>query len=397
MANRNFNDMQSLERQLKKINFEAAYVAAVTASGTLDLTSDITVTSTTAGSTTPNGSTLTVDVNAAAANPTDTVLAVVTGTAAATVITITPNDGTNNVTPAVAATGSIATTTPIALTATVAGTAVNTNTLTIQVEAAAANPTDTILAVVSGTEAAAVLTITPNDGTNNGATPVDLTTAELAELINSNTVVGKTVTLTDASSWLDNYAATGGDATALADSGEGDGVTGTLTGGVDAIAVAVNVTTAQLRELIATGDIAALTVTLTDASSLLDEFTATGGDATALANGGEGDGEVATLSGGVAQDFTLTRNYGIYDITQTATGEYKIELEDKYNALNFAHFIIVGSTARDFTFQIKEYSVNPTSGRAYITIYALTGGTETQLNDGDILLGEFTLKNTSVI
>jgi hypothetical protein len=259
MANRNFNDMQSLERQLKKINFEAAYVAAATASGTLDLTADITITSATTLSATPNGTTITLTVNAAAANPTDTVLAVVTGTASAIAIAITPNDGTNN-----------------------------------------------------------------------GATPVA-------------------------------------------------------------------VTTAQLRELIATGDIAALSVTLTDASSLLDEISATGGDATALATGGEGDGEVATLSGGVTQDFTLTRNYGIYDITQTATGEYKIELEDKYNALNFAQFIVVGSTARDFTFQIKTYSVNPTSGRAYITIYALTAGSETQLNDGDILLGELTLKNTSVI
>ena len=259
MANRNFDYMQSLERQIKKLNFEAAYVAAATASGTLDLTADITITSATTLSDTPNGTTITLTVNAAADNPTDTVLAEVTGSATAIAIAITPNDGTNN-----------------------------------------------------------------------GATPV-------------------------------------------------------------------NVTTAQLRELIATGDIAALTVTLTDASSLLDEISATGGDATALAAGGEGDGEVATLSGGVTQDFTMTRKFGIYDITQESTGEYKIELEDKYVKFNYANFMVVGSTARDFTFQVKEYDINPTTGRAYITIYVLTAGTETQLNDGDIILGEITLKNTTVI
>lgn len=250
--------MQALERQLKKLNFEAAYIATVAASG------------------------------------------------------------------------SLATTTPIVLTAATSGSAANTSTFTVQVLAAAANPTDTVLAAATGTAAATVLTITPNDGTNNGATPVPLTTAELAELISNGTVAGKTVTLTDA-------------------------------------------------------------------SSLLDNFTATGGSTDNLADSGEGDGEVATLTGGVDQDFTLTRSYGIYDITQTATGEYKIELEDKYSAFNFASFIVVGTTARDFTFQIKAYDVNPTSGRAYVTIFALTGGTETQLNNGDIVLGEFTLKNTSVI
>ena len=258
MANETFNDMQAREKQLKKINFEAAYIATVAASG------------------------------------------------------------------------SIATTTPIVVTAVTSGIAANGTTVTIQVEAAAANPTDTVLAVVTGTSAAIVITITPNDGTNNGATPVPLTTAEL-------------------------------------------------------------------RELIATGDVVAKSMTVTDASSLLDEITATGGGADNLADSGEGDGEVATLSGGVDQDFTMTRKYGIYDITQTGTGEYKIELDSKFYAFNYANFIIVDSTARDFTFQIKAYDINPSSGRAYITIYALTAGTATNLADGSIILGEITVKNTSVI
>lgn len=250
--------MQSLERQIKKINFEAAYVAIVAAFGSLDLT-------------------------------VDAVIAAVTG-----------------------------------------GTAANGNTVTLQVLAAAANPTDTVLCDVTGTSAAMVITITPNDGTNNGATPVPLTTAELVELITTGLVAGKTVTITD------------------------------------------------------TG-------------SLLDEITATGGDTTDLADGGEGDGEVATLAGGVDQDFTMTRKYGIYDITQNGAGDYRVHLEDKYYAFNFMSMIVVGATGRDFNFQVKTYEINPTSGRAYVDVLCLTGATATQLNDGDIVLGELTLKNTSVI
>lgn len=135
---------------------------------------------------------------------------------------------------AVAATATLNLTADITLTSAAAGAARNTNTLTIQVEAPAANPTDTILADVTGAAAAIVITITPNDGTNNGATPVDLTTAELAELINNGSVVGKNVTVTDASTLLDDQTASGGDATALADAGEGDGVVATFSGGANA-------------------------------------------------------------------------------------------------------------------------------------------------------------------
>lgn len=259
MANRYFNDVQALEKMMKFLYFLIAYVAEVVASGTLDLTADITISGVAGTGTSLNGSTITIVVNAAADNPTDTVIAVVTGTAAATIITITPNDGTNN-----------------------------------------------------------------------SATPVP-------------------------------------------------------------------VTTAQLRELIATGDIAALNVTLTDAGSLLDSLTATGGGATELANGGEGDGEVATLTGGVDQDFTLTNAFGISDVEQITTGEYKITLEDKYVALRFFNALIVSSTARDFLIQIKEYDVNPTSGNPYITFRTLTGGTATQLNDGDQIMGHIALKNTSAV
>lgn len=136
------------------------------------------------------------------------------------------------VTPAaVAATAVLNLTADITLTSVKKGAGRNTQTLTTQVLAAAANPTDTVLVAFTGTEEAIVVTVTPNDGTNNGATPVDLTTAELVELINTGAVVGKTITLTDASSLRALQTATGGGATDLADGGEGDGVVGTFSAG----------------------------------------------------------------------------------------------------------------------------------------------------------------------
>jgi hypothetical protein len=111
------------------------------------------------------------------------------------------------------------------------GPARNTNTITIQVAAAAANPTNTILAVFTGTSAAITITITPNDGTNNSATPVNLTTANLVQLINTGSVTAKSVTVTDASSLRALQTASGGGAQNLVDSGEGDGIVATFSGG----------------------------------------------------------------------------------------------------------------------------------------------------------------------
>lgn len=131
----------------------------------------------------------------------------------------------------VAATAVANLTNDITYTSVAAGPARNTNTVTIEVAAAAANPTNTILAVFTGTSAAVVITITPNDGTNNSATPVNLTTANLVELINTGSVTGKTVTVTDASSLRALQTATGGGAQNLANGGEGDSVAATFSAG----------------------------------------------------------------------------------------------------------------------------------------------------------------------
>lgn len=136
------------------------------------------------------------------------------------------------VTPAaIAATAVLDLTADITLTSVKKGSGRNTQTVTLQILPAAANPTNTILVSFTGTAAAIVVTVTPNDGTNNGAVPVNLTTANLVELINTGLVSGKVITLTDASSFRILQTATGGGATNLADGGEGDGVIGTFSGG----------------------------------------------------------------------------------------------------------------------------------------------------------------------
>lgn len=138
-------------------------------------------------------------------------------------------------TPAVAAEAVLSLTADITLTSTAAGADRNTETFETVVNAAADNDDDEILVVFTGTAAAIVCTTTPNDGTNNSATPVNLSTAELVQLINTGAVTGKNVVVTDVGNLRALQTAAGGGATALAAGGEGDEVEGTFADGEDAL------------------------------------------------------------------------------------------------------------------------------------------------------------------
>lgn len=381
MANRTFNNVQSLERLIKKLYLKTTYTP-VSATASLATTVPVVLTNVLPNSL-YNGRTTTLQVLAAAANPTNTVLAAWTGTAAATVITVTPNSGANN--PTAQAFGSLATTTPIVLTKTVAakaGSAGNGCTLTLEVLPAAANAGNKVLVDVTGTAAAIVITVTPDND------PVDISTADLVDLINNG--AHASVTLTDVGGLLNDQTATGGDATLLVDAGEGDHITASFAGGVN---TPVSITTAELAELITTGAVAGKTVTVTDIGGIRALVTATGGGAQLLADAGEGDGKVATMSGG--SDFTLSNKVGIYSATLTAVGTIRVSLEDRYVALKFVNPILIDSTARNYDVQIKAYDVNPTSGYAYIDLYTLINGTATDLPANTQLMLEFILKNTS--
>ncbi len=115
----------------------------------------------------------------------------------------------------------------------------NGTTFTLQVLPAAPNTLDEVLVTFTGTTSAIVCTVTPNNGTNNTATPVNMTTAQLVELINTGAIAAYagagagTLVLTDASALRNNQTASGGGATVLVDGGEGDGVVATFSGGIN--------------------------------------------------------------------------------------------------------------------------------------------------------------------
>lgn len=387
IGQRTYNNKQALEKAIKTLFARITY-APTFASGSLLTTTPVVLTKV-AASSLINGYTLALTVNAAAANPTDTLLATFGGTAAATTLEITTNDGTNN--PTTQADGTIGTTTPIVLTeVTLLGVLGNGKTLSLVVNAAAANPGATLLVDVTGNANAIVINITPNDGTNNAATPVDLTTAELVELINSGTVVGKTVTVTDVGTLLNNQTAAGGDATPLANGGEGDGEVALFANGAN---TAVGLTTAELVELFNTGAVVGKNVTVTDVGALRNDQTAAGGDATLLVAGGEGDGLTATFEG--AEDFTYDNKYGFESFTLTAAGTIRAYLEDRYVYLRAIHGMIIDATARDFTVQVKADQVSAST--PYIDLYTLTGGVATTLPTNTKLMIEASFKNTTVI
>ncbi len=130
------------------------------------------------------------------------------------------------------ATGLLDYTADVTLTKNTIGTANNTRTFKTVVNAPAANPSATVLFAFTGTAAAIICTVTPNDGTHNSAAPVTVTTANLVQLINTGLITGKTPTITDASTLRTKQTATGGGTTPMAASGEGDNVTATFAGGL---------------------------------------------------------------------------------------------------------------------------------------------------------------------
>jgi hypothetical protein len=227
----------------------------------------------------------------------------------------------------VAASAVLDLTNDITLTSVAAGTPRNTNTFTIIVNAAAANPTNTILVTFGGSNAAITCTVTPNDGTNNGAVAVDLTTAKLVELINTGAVVGKVITLTDAGS---------------------------------------------RRAL----------------------QTASGGGAQNLVHSGEGDNVAATFSGGTAGSPTLTTGWGVASVVRNGTGDFTLTLADKYTALRNARAIHSSSTAQDIRVQVAAESV---ASAKTVQVLCTTGATVVDPANGTVLYVKLELKNTSVV
>jgi hypothetical protein len=120
--------------------------------------------------------------------------------------------------------------TDIVLTDTTASPTRNGDFFTVSVNAPAAFPGDQVDVEFSGSAANILCLVRPNDGTNNGGTPVTITTAELVELINTGAVSGKNVTVSGTTAYRTLQTATGGDANDITNGGEADGVLATFSG-----------------------------------------------------------------------------------------------------------------------------------------------------------------------
>lgn len=226
-------------------------------------------------------------------------------------------------------TATFATTAPIIMTHSLKGSYLNGRTVTLVVNAAAANPTSTLLLAVTGTASAIVLTVTPNNGTNNTGTPVTFTTANLVQYLTSGTVTAKTVTLTD---------------------------TGSLIGQI---------------------------------------VSATGGGSTPLAHSGEGDGLVATFSGG-ADNITNNSVAGIASFARNSAGDYTVTLQDAYIHLRNFKAVVKSSTAQDLRVQIVSDAVHVSSSKT-LEFSCLTGTVPTDPVANSVLLIKFELKNSSAV
>lgn len=245
---------------------------------------------------------------------------------------------------AVAATGTLDLTADITLTSVKKGSTRNTETLTLQILAAAANPSNTILAAFSGTAGAIVLTITPNDGTNNGAVAVNLTTAQLAELINTGAVVGKTVTLTDASSFRILQTATGGGATNLADGGEGDGVVATFSAGSGNFLTA-RFTSEKYSGTPQTTESAQIRIDRLSSGQVVTGLTVDGGHSFELAK------ELAI------EDFIESAMFNPWVSSALVNGTFSLDLTTKKLARTVGSFVTEGVVVGDFI-QLTNFAVS---------------------------------------
>ncbi len=320
----------------------------------------------------------------------------------------------------VAATSSLATTAPITLTSVATGSARNTTTFHTVVNAPAGNPGATILFDFTGTAAAIICTITPNDGTFNALTPVTVTSANLRELITTGLVTAKTPTITDASSLRILQTATGGNTAVMAAGGEGDNLTATFSGGITAGAITTTATilvaalnldmdASALIDASGSGS-AALTVlsptplagggdnigVLTDADALVAALNLNTAVTALISASGSGSAPLAELSPTNLEDgedtgFSQIDSFAGMTLVQLDDGLYEIQLENTYAALMAPSIKLQRATAVDLFPQMA--SSDPLANS--ITFRMLAGATPTNLTDADVLIIGLTMRNSA--
>lgn len=90
---------------------------------------------------------------------------------------------------------------------------------------------------------------------------------------------------------------------------------------------------------------------------------------------------------------TLTSGYGITSVAKVSDGLYRFTLADQYASLKHVEAILLESTARDHTFQLKLETVATTK---LVELFVLTAGVVAEPANGAIIFVKFDLKNTSV-
>ena len=96
------------------------------------------------------------------------------------------------------------------------------------------------------------------------------------------------------------------------------------------------------------------------------------------------------LVGGVPE---IIKALGVESVAKTATGDFKITLQDKYNRFMHMSGMLMSATADNLTFQVKAEDV---SNSKEVDVYTLEDGTPVDPVDGDSVVLKFDLKNTSV-
>ena len=231
-----------------------------------------------------------------------------------------------------AATGVLDITSDITLTSVAKGTARNTTTFTLQVLAAAANPTNTVLFAFTGTAAAIICTVTPNAGTNNTGTPVSVTSANLVQLITAGVISGKVPTITDLSSLRVLQTATGGGSADLVDAGEGDGSVATFSGGLN---TTLNIVDVETIAITAHGYLTGTKVALTTAGTLPTGLTAT--DYWIIRNSADSISLASSLTNAVAGTLVdiTAEGTGTHTLTPTAATGNVLKLMKSNDNVNF--------------------------------------------------------------
>jgi hypothetical protein len=101
----------------------------------------------------------------------------------------------------------------------------------------------------------------------------------------------------------------------------------------------------------------------------------------------------ANVAIGASGEPTLSTGYGIASVVRVSEGLYRFTLQDNYASLKHVEAIIIDSTARDHTFQIKLETVASTK---LIEIFVLTAGVVADPASGAKLLVKFDVKNTNI-